>query len=203
MALKVISLTDLIRTQTEESITELLYSFSTINSDSSGAVDVENFIHTKAISFEKMSLSRTYLIIATYKKRPYLAGYFSISNRPLIIPKKHFQRMTTTLQKRLMGIGHRTYQQTYEIKGYLLGQLGKNYCDLAIKAKGINGTDILALAYEKVLEAHRIVGGRILYLECEDNDKIKKFYTTNGFRELPEYKSDNGYCIMVKKIEDI
>lgn len=146
-----------------------------------------------------MDLSRTYLVFSPYQKRPYLAGYFSLSNRPLIIPRKNFIKLSSTVQRTLMGFGHKTQQASYEIKGFLLGQLGKN--EIAINAKNLNGNDLLQLANMKVQEAYRIVGGRILYLECEDHPKIKDFYYENGFRELEEFKSPNDLCLMVKKIE--
>ncbi|MCY8247518.1 GNAT family acetyltransferase, partial [Bacillus inaquosorum] len=101
------------------------------------------------------------------------------------------------------GFGHKTQQATYEIKGYLLGQLGKNYSSLAQKAGNISGADLLTLSYRKILDAHRIVGGRILYLECEDHDKIKSFYTQNGFKELEHYETDNNLCMMVKQISHL
>ncbi|KMM53529.1 GNAT family acetyltransferase [Bacillus glycinifermentans] len=204
MALKIISLNDLLQTQREEDIIKLLSSFETIKIKyNPGADDVEHFIHTKAIQFEKMDLSRTYLIMSSYQAKPYLAGYFSISNRPLVIPKRQFQKLSKTLQKRLMGFGHKTQQATYEIKGFLLGQLGKNYNPIAHKAGNVSGKDLLELSYKKILEAHRIVGGRILYLECEDYDKIKDFYIRNGFKQLEEYESENGLCMMVKQIQHL
>lgn len=205
MALNIISLTDLLRSgQEEEAIKKLLFSFSTIKiQHNPGAEDVEQFLHTKAIQFEKMDLSRTYLVTSTYQRKPYLAGYFSISPRPLIIPRKNFQKISSTYQKRLMGVGHRTQQSSYEIKGFLLGQLGKNYSDIAKKAGNLSGADLLQLAYMKVQEAYRIVGGRILYLECEDHDKVKEFYMRNGFKELEDFKSPNEMCLMVKKIEHL
>lgn len=205
MALDIISLTDLIRSgREEEDIKKLLFSFSSLKiKENPGADDVESFLHNKAIQFEKMDLSRTYLVISTFKGKPFVAGYFSISNRPLVIARKDFLKIATTVKKRLMGIGHKTEQASYEIKGFLLGQLGKNFSEVSRKARSLTGDDLLLLAYMKVQEAHRIVGGRILYLECEDHEKIKSFYFRNGFKELEEYKSPNDLCLMVKKIEHL
>ncbi|MGM5473768.1 GNAT family acetyltransferase [Bacillus pumilus] len=205
MALKIISLTDLINSdQTEEDIKKLLFSFETIKSRSeSGARDVEEFLHNKAIQFEIMGIARTYLVMSTYKKKPLLAGYFALSTRPLIIPKRQYSKISKNLQKRLMGFGHKTEQDAYEVKGYLLGQLGKNYSADAQIAKCVTGQDILHLSYSKVLDAHRIVGGRILYLECEHHEKVKKFYNDNGFSELAHYESENKLCLMVQQISKL
>lgn len=202
MALKILALTDLLKAEPEEDIKKLLFSFASLKIQyNPGADDVEHFLHNKAIQFEKMDLARTYLVLSSYQGKPYLAGYFSISPRPLIIPRKNFQRISSSLQKRLMGFGHKTEQASYEIKGFLLGQLGKNYSGISVKAKKLTGDELLDLAYTKIQEAHRLVGGRILYLECEDHPKIKEFYSRNGFRELEDFKSTNDLCLMVKKIE--
>lgn len=98
MALKVISLTDLLRSvDAEEDAEKLLCSFTSLKSqDSSGADDVEKFLHNKAIQFEKMDLSRTYLVLSTYKNAPLLVGYFAIANKPLVIPRKQFSRFSKT-----------------------------------------------------------------------------------------------------------
>ncbi len=203
MALKIISLLDLLNSdKTVEEIKYLLLSFE-CKSLSHGASDVEEFLHTKAINFERMDMARTYLVLADYKKVPYLAGYFAIANKPLILPKKQFAKLSGTQKRKLMGFGHKTEMKNYECKGYLLGQLGKNYSELAKKANQISGKDLLVLAYEKIKEAHAIVGGRILHLECEDNEKIKSFYRDNGFRQLEDYISPNNYCVFVKQIKDL
>lgn len=87
MAIRVISLRDLIKTGREDEIENLLLSFKTINVyGDSGAADVEYFLHNRAIEFEKHDISRTYLVMSSYQKEPCLVGYFSIAQKPLIIP---------------------------------------------------------------------------------------------------------------------
>ncbi|EBI2485730.1 GNAT family acetyltransferase [Listeria monocytogenes] len=203
MTLNIISLSDLLKSDsTEEEITLLLSSFE-CKSLSHGASDVEEFLHSKAIVFERFDIARTYIVMSTYKKVPFIAGYFSISNKPLIISKRNFSTISGGMQKKLMGVGHKTDMQNYEIKSYLIGQLGKNYNSISKKAKAASGNDILGLAYEKIKEANAIVGGRIVYIECENNIKIIKFYEENGFRLLEDYESPNNLRIMVKKIEHL
>ena len=43
--------------------------------------DIEEFIHQKAIEFEKQSISRTQLIYASYKKELVLVGYYTIATK--------------------------------------------------------------------------------------------------------------------------
>lgn len=104
MALTVIPLLDLLNSGSElEEIKHLLFSFE-CKSLSHGASDVEDFIHTKAINFEKMDMARTYLVMSTYKSKPYLAGYFAIANKPLVIPKKQFSKLSVTQKKNLWDL---------------------------------------------------------------------------------------------------
>ncbi|CUL94845.1 GNAT family acetyltransferase [Listeria monocytogenes] len=203
MTLNIISLSDLLKSDsTEEEIKILLSSFE-CKSLSHGASDVEDFLHNKAIFFEQLDMARTYIVMSTYKKVHFVAGYFSISNKPLIISKRNFSNIPNSLQKKLMGVGHKTKMHNYEIKSYLIGQLGKNYNSVSKKANAATGNDILGLAYEKIKDVHAIVGGRIVYIECENNIKIIKFYEENGFRLLEDYESPNNLRIMVKKIEHL
>lgn len=203
MAITLLSLADLLKTDTAiEDIDRLLHSFITIK-DNNISFDIEDFLHNKAVSFENVDLARTYLVMSSYKNKPYLAGYFSIANKPLIIPKSVFKRLSKSLQRRLMGFGHKTDQNNFECKGYLIGQLGKNYSIEAIAANQISGADLLALAYSKILEAYRIVGGRVIHLECQNVSSLKKFYIDNGFREIEEFESPNSMCIFVKSINKL
>ena len=40
---------------------------------------------------------------------------------------------------------------------------------------------LLKFACDKVKEAQKILGGRMVYLECEDVPKLREFYESNGF----------------------
>lgn len=191
-----------IESASEEDIKKILLTFISVRfNDSQEPHDVETFLHSKAISFENMDLARTYLVFSEYQKRNILVGYFSISNKPLVIAKRNFQKLPNNLKRKLMGIGHKTEMDNYEIKGYLLGQLGKNYSEEALKTKAIDGKDLLQLATDAMHVAYKASGGRIFYLECDDDEKLKSFYRDSGFRELEDFKSVNGYCIFVRKIE--
>lgn len=203
MTLNVIPLRELLKSDVKkEEIKSLLFSFE-CKSIVSGSSDVEFFLHNKAIQFEKTDLSRTYLVMSTYRDTPYLAGYFSLTNKSLVIPKRQYNTFSGNLRKKLMGMGHKTEQNNYEVKGYLLGQLGKNYSETAKKANMASGNDLLVLAYEKIKEAYLVTGGRVLFLECEDHEKLKKFYNSNGFRMLENYESINAYLLFVKWLKDI
>lgn len=202
MALEIVQLYDMLRSgRREEEIKQILLSFCSLRNGDQ-IHDVEDFLHNKAIEFEKNDIARTYLVFSSYKGYPVLVGYYSLSNKPLIISKRNFSKFSTSLKKRLLGFGHKTERENYEIKGYLLGQLGKNYSEDAIATRAVSGRDLLALDTESMLQIHKLAGGRIFYLECEDIEKLKQFYHGEGFREIEDYKSENGYCIFIRRIHD-
>lgn len=206
MALTIVTLENLLNKSdfTEEDIKKLLFSFETISSkEAPGSDDIQHFIHHKAIEFEKSGLSRTTLVMSTYKGTSFLAGYYSIANKSLVIRKKNYQKLSNNFKRRLNGIGYKTEQKNYQIPSILLGQLGKNYNSVAKKADSCTGDELLALASKTIKKVYEIIGGRIVYLECEDNTYLKEFYSRNGYTEIAEFKSTNDLCIFIKDIKKL
>ena len=202
MALEIVQLLDMIKSgRSEEEIKQILLTFRSIRVNEE-VHDVEYFLHNKAIEFEKHDIARTYLVFSRYQERPVLVGYYSLSNKPLVISKKYFSKFSGALKKKLIGLGYKTESDNYEVKGYLLGQLGKNYSPNALATKAATGADLLALATETMHKIHKLAGGRSFYLECDDVDNLKQFYHSQGFREIENFKSENGYCIFVRRITD-
>lgn len=199
LSLNVISLTNLLEASSVEAVNNLLCTFE-CGELSSGASDVEDFLRNKSIEFERVDIARTYLVLSTYQKQPFIAGYFAISNKPLVVPKKSFRKLSKTFQRRLMAFGHKTDMEYYKMQGYLLGQLGKNKSWISKSANVATGSDLMGLAYQKVLEAKAIAGGKVLHLECEDNLKIINFYEACGFKVLEDHVSENKLRIMVKRL---
>ena len=37
------------------------------------------------------------------------------------------------------------------------------------------------MALKKIVEIRKLAGGKVVFLECEDEEKILKFYENNGF----------------------
>ena len=69
--------------------------------------------------------------------------------------------------------------KSYSISLPLIGQLGKNYTNGYDK---INyGRYIIKFACDKIREAQELMGGRFVFLECEDKPELKEFYESNGF----------------------
>lgn len=141
--------------------------------------DVELFLNKNAIEFAKQGLAATHLVFASFQKRPVLVGYFSLANKHFHIDlKKH--GMSKSLKKRITKFGQYDNElKKHIISAPLIGQLGKNYYNEYSKL--ITGDELLKLACEKVKEIQQNIGGKIVYLECEDAPKLVDFYQKNGF----------------------
>lgn len=157
--------------------------------------DVENFLHNNAILSEKQGFSVTRLVFASYKKEPVLVGYYTLANKVIVISKSC--RISKTLKKRLNRFG--TYNQDLqqrEIPAPLIAQLAKNY---QYKSQNlISGDDLLELATESVRQSLRLLGGRVVYLECEKDQRLIDFYVRNGFRVFDERTMDSEERSLMK-----
>lgn len=172
MGYKVINLKDIYNSIGENKTKEILKDYKCeLNSD------VEYFLKEKAIEFSKQDISRTFIVMSSYKGKDVIVEYFAIANKSTTIKKFILSNI-----KRKSILKYAKYDN--EIKGYnialpLIGQLGKNYNNGYNKL--ITGDILLKLACNKIKETQNILGGRYLFLECEDNEKLREFYESNGF----------------------
>lgn len=177
----VVNLKLLIEEKGEEFAKEFLSRFSCpLNQD------VEDFLRRKAVDFSKQGFSQTHLVMAPYKEKAVLVGYFTLANKYITVSAK---KLSSTLKKRV----NKFAIYTNEIRGYtmsapLIAQLGKNfesgYNEL------ITGDELLGMACKKVNQVQYDLGGRFAYLECEDKPKLIEFYKRNGFTEFDKRKLD-------------
>ena len=115
--------------------------------------DVNNFLHDKAILFNMQGIAKTHLVMACNK-----------------IPKR--------LKSRILKFGqYNPDLDQLTISAPLIGQLGKNdkYSSL------IDGNTLLEYACSEVKKVQMIVGGKVVYLECEEKQKLLDFYGANKF----------------------
>ncbi|MBZ8174713.1 hypothetical protein [Staphylococcus delphini] len=208
MGLKVLSLSELL-TGTKQEINEkipaiqnMLNTFETISiTGSESAHDVDHFLKNKSVLFDKQGLSRTHLVFSSYKGQSVLVGYFTISNKPLVFTKRMLDKCTKTLKKKLQQKGEtHSGNDNLIIQGYLIAQIGKNYSKEALATKSLNGEDLLTLAYEMVESGSKIFGGSYIWVEYEDNEKLKKYYKDFGFTEIENHTSQNGLKMAIMKI---
>ena len=149
-------------------------------------MEVENFLKRQAFEFDRRNKSRTYLVTDIYNDEDIvILGYYTLTLKSL----KFTSGLSNSKIKKIDGFR----SDAVETESILIGQLGKDY---KYKDK-INGSVILDYAIDDVYEVHKKVGGRIVFLECADNEKVVKFYQDNGFAFLQNSK-DGEYLQMIR-----
>lgn len=128
--------------------------------------DREDYLHNKAIVFEKKDMARTYLAIMDGR----IAGYYTLSIRCLRVPED--QGVSKSLGKKMNIDPDNSVAQSY-----LLGQLGR--ADYSYRGMG---ADLLEDAIAQVKKANLIVGCRVVRVDCLD--ELIPYYEQHGFRYL-------------------
>lgn len=149
--------------------------------------DIENFLKYKAIEFSKASIAKTYLVMASYCGEYKIAGYFALSGNKSFVVKTKGNQISKNMKRRFSKFG--TYDDSlkqYNVSALLIGQLGRNYK----YPKLISGDELLNMAIDTLRTVQSLVGGKFVYLECEDVDKLKEFYIRNGFQIFGERSLD-------------
>ena len=129
-------------------------------------IDLQDFLHNKALTFEKHLRSRTYLYVDNATKA--VAAYFTVA-----ISTLHTDGISSEVIKMLDG-----YQDdTKSIPCFLIGQLGKSdqYQTAQI------GEYILEDAIEIIDDLHYAVGGRFILLDAVNIPKVIEFYQDSLF----------------------
>lgn len=169
---ELVNLNAMIEAIGEDQTKEILSSFSCpLN------VDVQDFLRLKAIEFAKQGFSQTHLVFASYKGEAVLAGYYALANKYITVVAG---KLSQGLRKRINRFS--TYDarlRCYCLAAPLIAQLGKNYTNGYDKL--ITGDELLKLACEKVKKTQLEIGGKFVYLECEDKPCLTDFYERNGF----------------------
>lgn len=192
----VVSLDDLLALGVDE-VKAIVADFVSIEQGDSQH-DVELFLKTKAIDFERTAIATTYLVFD--EATNILLGFFSLANKPLTMSKRNFEGLSKNQQKSLRHSG-RQIGNKFQVNSYLIGQLGKNYSESVKNAEyKLSGKELLDLAYGKVLEASKIIKAKYVWIECEDINYLKMFYSDFGFAIIPDYISSNNLRVMIMRI---
>ena len=111
-----------------------------------------------------------------------ILGYFTLAHKSVILSG---EGLSKTFQKKL-AVFSRLDKDTgnYVVSAFLLAQLGKNY---AVEPdRRMSGKQMMELVNNVLLDVQRRIGGRVLYLDCEDNPKLKNFYFSENFKEFTD-----------------
>jgi hypothetical protein len=140
--------------------------------------DVEDFIRNRAIEFSKQAITRTHLVYVSHKKEKVLVAYFALCQKCILLKK---DVLSKTLQRRVAKFGSYIPEcQGFMIGAPLIAQLSKNYTNGYNEL--IKGDEVIEVACDIVSKYLYALGGKVVYLECEDEGPLKDFYSRNGFK---------------------
>ena len=170
----------------------ILSSFSCLRDE-----DIQNFLRKRAIDFEKLLKSRTYLVIDEEQfenqnfalKDLTIYGYISLAVKVFTVPETTSNRQ----RQQLDGFSAKEHgKQISNFPCYLIGQLARNS---NVPKEIISGAELLQVAYNIIGEAVKLVGGRNILVECHNNKKLVQFYLDNEFYKISQMPYENQTMI--------
>ena len=151
--------------------------------------DLENFLVRKAITYEKTDYGKTYLCVD--KGEFVILAYFSIAQRAVDISELSNKR-----KRKVLG-EYPGRDSVKAVPAFLIGQLGR--CD-DCTSEELSGQQILNECYHAISLAARIVGGKLLILECREH-MFEKFYEKQGFKKLYNDLNEEKLYTLYKQID--
>jgi hypothetical protein len=145
-------------------------------------IDLQDFLHNKAVTFENNLRSRTYLYIDNATQD--VAAYFTITISILY---------TDGISSEVIEILDGYKDNVVSIPCFLIGQLGKSN---KFELQKI-GKYILFDAIEIINHSQKSLGGRFILLDAINKEQIIKFYEANAF--FPIEKDFNSESIKMIK----
>ncbi|MEN6487421.1 MAG: hypothetical protein ABFD66_00830 [Smithella sp.] len=155
--------------------------------------DIETFLKERAILFEKLGKSRTFIIYDEGAEKFKLLGYYTLAVQVLKVPEKFSNRQI----KNFDGFNAKINgERITEFPTILIGQFGKNEL---YEDDGFSGYELMQYCLNTLLEGQARLGGRIVLLECKDIPYLVDFYGNFGFEKL-EREYAEGELIQLIRI---
>ncbi len=150
--------------------------------------DVQTFLNTKAIDFEKRGWASTYLLLneeKMAKSQLLVEGYFSLTHKAV----KFNSEVSKSKRSQITGD-----KLSSDHSFVLIGQLGKRIVDLGDEKydeSDLTASELLGDALTIIEKSSEYIICRNVILECKPIDKVKNIYVQNGFVELQYDEQDN------------
>jgi hypothetical protein len=188
---KIINIIDLYEELGEDQVTQFLSSFYCPYN-----TDIEEFLKFKAIGFSRQGIAATYIVIVRDGGSNVIVGYFSLANKVILVDP--VTAKNSNWRRRFDRFGKfQEETNSYLLAVPLIGQLGKNFANRA--GDLIMGSELISYAEEKIRATQRIIGGKMVYIECADEKALVSFYENNGYHIINHRKSDEGDLIQMIK----
>ena len=156
--------------------------------------DLEIFLRNKAITYDNSNLGKTSLIIdkdSFDQGKLDVMAFFTIGQTSVDIGA-----LSNNKKKKLLGSVHGR-DKLLSYQAYLIGQLGRS--DM-YTTDDISGETILNECYAEIRKVQRIVGGRLLLLECREH-MFELFYQKKGFEKLTDFPDEQGLYTLYRRIK--
>lgn len=164
----IINILDLIDNIGEKEVNDSIASFKCNKNK-----EIEEFLCNDAIDFAKRKISVTHLIVDNNAD---IVGYFTLTHKPIRVPAEF---LTITAKKKIERFAKLDEStNSYDVSAFLIAQFGKN----TTINSSIGGDDMMNMAISILSKVQRQVGGGIVFLECEDNDRLLNFYQNDNNR---------------------
>jgi len=151
---------------------------------------VGDFLINRAIEFDKRNVARTYLLLekeAFERSEFIIAAYFTLANKPLTLGNT----LSKSTIKEIDGFS----KEAVSVGSIILGQLGKN----ENIDDNVSGSEIMKMVFEQIPKVTDVIGGRIMFLECQNSAGLIAFYERNGFSYLQKNES-SGLLQFVRRL---
>ena len=160
---------DLIDSSGEDEVRDRLSAFSCpLNPE------VEGFLRKNAIDFSLRKSSVTYIVLDMDDAE--FVGYFTLTHRPISISA---EGLSKSMCKRISN--HARLDESsneFPVSAFLLAQIGKNFA--VDNGSRITGKELISLSLDSINGIRRLIGGGVVYLDCEDKPKLRAFYESDG-----------------------
>jgi len=155
-------------------------------------LDVESFLHDKAIKYESDGLSRTYIYFSTKDTAYRIAAFFSVA-----ITSTDFPDVSKSRKAKILGSkpGRNTKDH---FGGILIAQLGR---DDSFSSADINAQEIILDAERVIDQGRYYLGGKIVYLDCRE--PLIALYEKSGYALIKNDEYPSGFFKMFKSLPKI
>ena len=191
----VFSIPSLLDSVGEETVNDMLQTFSCVSEGVQLNEEVEKFVRNSSVEFYKRKMSVTYLVNDEDDR---LAGIFTLTHKAVDIPAEGMSNAQRKKIQRFAQLDQET--GVFRASAYLIAQFGKNYA--VNNGRSVRGTELMECAMSVLHDAQEMVGGGLVYLECEEeNNQAYDFYIRCGFKEFDHRYSQidkQNYILLMK-----
>ena len=141
--------------------------------------EINTFFHEKTVGSVKRHQTATFIVV---DERNQTHGFYSLTHKSLEVSAENLSKAYA--KKIAMFSDFDEDKNSYYISAFLIAQFGKNQ-NIA-KDSVISGDEMMDLVLEHLRAVHDEIAGNLVYLECENKEKLLSFYQRNGFVRFGE-----------------